>query len=198
MNDNHEMSNDQNKKKRRRIIIDGSKSQPLKQNLSQKYAENYQQNAASSNAKFLCEFEESWKHEFWIDKHYTARRIFGDDNGPREGIEEVVVEALIKKSISHLFYYSLKHNFSFINFPPKKAAPYRVVLQELSNTIETLNVVAEFHFLDTNKYEITVKTAMRIENFKIQDNQYVIEFSDNESTLYLLVNKKLNKKDEFS
>jgi hypothetical protein len=39
---------------------------------------------------------------------------------------------------------------------------------------------------------------MRIENFKIQDNQYVIEFSDNESTLYLLVNKKLNKKDEFS
>ena len=186
------------KRKRIRITKDERSKLNTEQDIKKEYGEAYQKNAASPNAKLLGEFIEVWKHEFWIDKHYTDRRIFGDENGPREGIEETIVEALIKKSISHLFYYSLKHNFSFINFPPKRILPHRVVLQELSNLTETLNVVSEFHFLDTNKYEVTVKTAMRIENFKIQDNQYVIEFSNNESTLYLATNKKLNKIDDFS
>lgn len=197
---NNGESDNRRKRKRLRVVIQPENIQSTEDGNIEtiKYGDNYQSNAASDNAKYLGEFEESWKHEFWIDKHYTNRKNHGDENGPREGIDETIIENLIKKSISHLFYYSLKHTFPFINFPPKKKPAHRTVLQEISNFQETLNVVVEFHFLDTNKYEVTVKTAMCVKNFNIQDNQYVIQFSDNESILYLSVNKELKEIDSFS
>ncbi len=193
--ENHGL-NEKPKKKRKRIKVHCVEANSKITGLE--YGDGYGRNAASENAKYLREFTETWNHEFWIDKHYTNRKNFGDASGPREGIEEIAVESLIKKSVPHLFYYSLKHTFPFINFPPRRNMPYRVVLKELSNTQDTLNVVAEFHFLDTNKYEITVRTAMRVNDFHIQDNQYFLEFSDNESILFLKKNKVLNRIDCFS
>ncbi len=198
MNDNNEPSNNRPKRKRIKVVKGEMPKNDFNRGIKEDYGEAYQENAASPNAKYLCEFQETWKHEFWIDKHYTNRRVFGDDNGPREGIEEVIVEEIIRKSIAHLFYYSLKHNFQFINFPPKRTWAHRVVLQEMSNAEDEINIVAEFHFLDSNRYEVTVITAMKVEDFAIQDNQYVIQFHGEESDLYLMTNKILNKKDTFS
>lgn len=80
------------------------------------YGETYQANAASKNTKFLFKYEEPLNLELWIDKHYTDRKNFGDENGARLDIEEQYVEALIKKSLRHLFYYTLKHkDFRFVN-----------------------------------------------------------------------------------
>lgn len=184
-------------KRRRTTRIDRVRTEEKMDHTDSIYTINYQQNAASANAKFLCEFREFWVHEFWIDKHYSNRKDFGDHLGPRDGIEEHFIEELVKKSIPHLFYYSLKHAFKFINFPPKTGLPQRLVLQEVSNTSDTLNTVVEFHFLDTNKYEVTVRTAMCVENFKIQDNQYVVQFAEDESNLLVFKNKQFVQLDQY-
>ena len=187
-------NNDKKRRKRKRIRVFDDHSNPI---TISELTDDFLSNAASPNAKFLCEFQETWTHEFWIDKHYLNRKNFGDEAGPREGIEEQNVENLVKKSIPHLFYFALKHSFKFINHPPKPTFPIRLVVQEIYNTKTTLNVVVEFHFLDTNKYEITVRTAMSIDDFKLQDNQYVIQLGGNESTLFLMKNKTLNELDTF-
>lgn len=55
-----------------------------------------------------------------------------------------------------------------------------------------LNVTIEAHFKSLREYEITVKTAMCTDDFRISDNQYVIEIlGDESSILKKLVNKKI-------
>lgn len=154
------------------------------------YGESFQENAASKNAKFLCNFEDNMTLEFWIDKHYVNRKNFGDDNGERDGIGEKYIENLIKKSLKHLLYYSLKHSkFSFVNYPPPKSRNIRIVLKEIEANKEELNVVVEYHFIQFHKYEVTVITAMRNDDFRISDGQYSLHFEEDESFLMFHRNK---------
>lgn len=51
----------------------------------------------------------------------------------------------------------------------------------------------EIHFLDTSKYEVTVITAMEINNFKIADGQYVLSLVENRVLLKRNVNKNLQE-----
>ncbi len=162
------------------------------------YSDGYQSNAASKNAKFLCYINELSVLELWIDKHYSNRRNFGDENGRRHGIEEFQVEELIKKSLKHLFYYSFKHNnFSFMNFPPPLIRNKRIVLKDSELGKEDLNVVVEYQFLELNKYEVTAITAMRKNDFLISDNQFCIHFEGDSSILFINRNKKLIEIDTF-
>jgi hypothetical protein len=109
------------------------------------------------------------------DKHYHHRRTFGDGNGKREGIEIDGVQDLIILSFKYLLDIYLRSiPFKFVNyFDPKKPNNnfHRIVLK---TPIEDgiLNVVAEIHYLETSKFEITVITAMVIDNFKVADGQY--------------------------
>jgi hypothetical protein len=146
--------------------------------------EAYVENSSSKNAKLLKVLTEKIETEFWIDKHYSDRDQFGDDNGAREGIEIEFVEELVTKSFKHLKYYSLKHKkFSFINHPPQKFHNLRIVLKQIFENELTLNVIVEYHFVELNKYEVTVITAMRKEDFHFSEGQYCMEFVENESFL---------------
>jgi ribosome-binding protein aMBF1 (putative translation factor) len=46
-----------------------------------------------------------------------------------------------------------------------------------------LNIVIEAHLINLDTYEITVKTAMRNDSFKISDGQFALEIFENESVL---------------
>lgn len=54
-----------------------------------------------------------------------------------------------------------------------------------------LNVVIEYHHVSSNKYEVTVFTAMVIDNFRISDGQYAVLIDGNNSTLFKFDNKQL-------
>jgi hypothetical protein len=115
----------------------------------------YVQNKSSKNARKILDRSEHIEIEIWCDQHYYNRAQLGDENGKREGIDEDSIKDLVIKSIQHLFYYSFKvKNFSFINFSIG-SRNIRTVLQE-SKGNGTLNVVAEFHHLEKNKYQATV------------------------------------------
>lgn len=140
--------------------------------------ESYTSNACSDNAKFKNTFNENLEIEFWIDKHYSYREM------EREGIGIEVVEALVKKSFIHILYYSSKHNFIFVNHPPKKQRGIRFVIQHIFPKKEKLNIVVEYHFLKLNLLEITVITALCKDDYYLFDGQYAIEFHEDESVLY--------------
>ena len=123
-------------------------------------------NKSSDYARRIFGEVENTHIELWFDKHYHDRHQHGDEDGKREGIDPKTVENLVKRSLKHLlFYSSAVAGFKFMNFssPPP---PVRVVLQEESNGSK-LNVVIEAHCLAINNCEITVKTAMCTDDFRI-------------------------------
>ncbi|KUJ63078.1 hypothetical protein AR687_02670 [Flavobacteriaceae bacterium CRH] len=74
-------------------------------------------------------------------------------------------------------YFNFKNGkFQFVNFPPKKIRPLRIVLKQIFEDNETLNIIAEYNFIELNLYEVTVITALRKENFTLSDGQYGIIF----------------------
>ena len=155
---------------------------------------DFKPNCASDNAKFLHKYTE-FEVELWIDKHYEKRLLHGDENGKREGINEENVQELIINAFKYLLDIYLRFpRFKFINFfePGKKPTKERIVLKNVHDN-GTLNVVVEIHFLDTSKYEVTVITAMEVDNFKIADSQYVISIVQNRVLLKRSVNKKLQE-----
>ncbi len=90
-----------------------------------------------------------------------------------------------------LFYSSYLKNFTFLNYNGIGAdsdRAIRIVCQKEFDD-ELLNVVIECHYSSLNSYEITVKTAMRTNDFKLSDGQYAIEVL-NEDNSYL---KKMTK-----
>jgi len=96
----------------------------------------------------------------------------------------------VRKSIRHLlFYSSVVAGFKFINYDSPQP-PVRIVLQEELNGSK-LNVVIEAHFLNINSYEITVKTAMCVDDFRIVMGQYCIEIQGDGSVLGRCDNKKI-------
>ena len=156
-------------------------------------------NSASVKAKKTHVFDETLNIEIWIDKHYQDRVYHGSDDGSkREGIAYKNIEPLLIKSFKHLLYYSLKHkNFVFINHPPNKVNNARIVLKELVNNDLFLNVAVEYHFVDLKTIEVTIITAMLIENFRMSEGQFGIEFAGNSSTLIQCKLKKNGIVDTF-
>lgn len=156
------------------------------------------ENCASKKVRHHTTFAENFKIEFWYDKHYWDRLHLGDDDGDRVGIEFEYVEPLVVKSFKHLMYYALKNrDLSFVNHPPPRTRNIRVVLRQTYGAKTTLNIVVEYHFLSLNKFEVTIVTAMSNEHFQLGDNQYAIEFSEEQSTLFRLLNKKVVEIDAY-
>lgn len=149
-------------------------------------------NGCSANVRYHTSFTETLVIEFWYDKHYWNRLHLGDREGERLGIDFEFVEPLVVKGYKYVSYYASKHkDFMFLNYPPKKTRALRVVLRQTFDKKDTLNIVVEYHFVSLDKIEVTIVTAMSTENFQLGDNQYAIEFKEDESVLYRLVNKKV-------
>lgn len=160
--------------------------------------EAWLENSASRKVRHYTTFAENFQIEFWYDKHYWDRLHLGDENGDRVGIAFENVEPLMVKSFKHLMYYVLKHrDVLFVNHPPPKTRNIRIVLRQRFYDKITLNVAVEYHFISLNKFEVTIITAMSNQQFQLGDNQYAIEFSEECSTLYRLVNKQVIKVDDY-
>ena len=147
-------------------------------------------NKCSDHARKIFAEIEKFQVELWFDKHYHDRHQHGDEDGKREGISPRIVESLVRKSLRHLFFYSSAFSgFKFINLSPTQPST-RIVLQEQSDGPK-LNVVIEAHFLDIGRYEITVKTAMCTDDFKIPMGQHCIEIQGDNSILWRKDNKQM-------
>jgi hypothetical protein len=143
----------------------------------------YTKNKCSERARKINSINPNLVFDVWFDQHYQIRHQFGDDSGAREGIESKKVESLVLKSMNYLIAYSsFLKIFSFINHDSNGGRANRIVLQEPTDE-GILNVVIEAHLIDCDIYEITVKTAMRNDAFKISDGQFALEIFDNESVL---------------
>jgi len=141
-------------------------------------------NKCSVKARRVFVEEENITIELWFDKHYLDRNQHGDEFGKRDGIDNDTVEDLVRRSLKHMIAYStLVKGFTFLNrniLPNER--PIRLVLQEQADC-GLLNVVIEAHFVEVDKYEITVKTAMCKDNYQLSDNQYAIELDGDGSIL---------------
>jgi len=148
------------------------------------------ENKCSGNARKIFVEIENIHFELWFDKHYHDRLHHGDENGKRENIDTFVVEDLIKNSVSHLiFYSSLIKGFTFLNHYPIIGQPHRILLQrELNKSL--LNVLIQVHFIQRNVFEITVITAMCVDDFRLASGQYAVEIQGDSSFLKKFENKK--------
>lgn len=153
----------------------------------------YEKNRCVDRAAFLHNVARGYDVDIWFAEHYHDRHLNGDENGKRDGIEPKLVQALVERSLKHIFHYSCMYStFKLINFTgqsePRTAA---IVLQETQSNGQLLNVVVEVHLIDICKYEITVKTAMCDDHFKLWAGQYVIEIEEDMSILKRYVNNNL-------
>lgn len=188
------------KPKRKRIIREREENLSTKIQLNIVDDKAFVSNSASEKAKKIHVFDETLNIEIWIDKHYQDRVYHGSNDGTkRDGIEYKSIEPLLIRSFKHLLYYSLKHkNFVFINHPPNNLNNIRLVLKELIINELFLNAVVEYHFVDLNTIEVTIVTAMLIENFKMSEGQFGLEFAGNYSTLIQYRNKIIGIVDTFA
>lgn len=115
----------------------------------------------------------------------------GDEFGKREGIDPDRVLALVEKSLKHLIIYSTHvRGFSFTKIDGSAIDPQKTVLQEEIDGM-VLNVVIKAHLIDIHTFEITIITAMCVDDFRIFDGQYVIDIHGNTSTLLRKESKKM-------
>lgn len=152
----------------------------------------YKSNICSKNATIICHVNHTINSSVWSDKHYIKRLEDGDENGIREGIEIYDVRLLVEETFNHIVCYGLKYD-KIVNFPPfvfNKSS--RIVLKRFLDGGEVLNVAVEYHFFDVNTYEITIWTAMKVNDFFIRDGQYVVELHHDKTKLLRSVSKKLN------
>jgi hypothetical protein len=119
-------------------------------------------------------------------KHYAIRNQFGENDGrKREGIDLESVASLVESSLKHLIFYSLKvKNFLVVT---RDDAPrgerFQVGLQKYCVDEMMLNVVIETHLLNLDKYEVTIKTAMKINDFFKRTGEYIIEMVNEDSSI---------------
>ena len=143
----------------------------------------YKRNIGSVKAKRIKIGLPSVVFDLWVDKHYCDRSLFGDENGSRSGIEPKVVEELVTESLKYLVTYgSLLESFSFLNNGLSGERFKRIVLQR-ENETGKLSVVIEIHLVNESTFEVTVKTAMKVDDFRIGDGQYIIAIIDDKSIL---------------
>jgi hypothetical protein len=152
----------------------------------------FKANKCTKQARYIVDTSEMITLEIWFDKHYFTRKQHGDDDGLRVGIDEDEVKNLIVKSLKYMLFYSSRvSGFTFLNH--ESPVPIRIVLQDSSNGI-TPNVPIEVHLINFLKYEVTVNTALRVNEFKIADGQYAIEILDeNCSVLKKFVRGKIEE-----
>ncbi|MEJ7694262.1 hypothetical protein [Daejeonella sp.] len=61
----------------------------------------------------------------------------------------------------------------------------RIILTRDSDDEQDLNIIVEYHYLDLNRYEVTLKTAIRKDSFHFNDGQFQIKmYADGSSTLF--------------
>lgn len=124
-------------------------------------------NKCALRSKKVVVIDHNLTIEVWFNRHYYERYYFGDERGKREGIEPEVVESLVTRLLPHLFWYStIVSGFNFVNYEGGAKHINRVVLKEVMNGTK-FNVVVEVHFLSLNQFEVSVVTAMTIDNFKM-------------------------------
>ena len=151
------------------------------------------ENKCSKRARKIFTESEEIQIELWFDKHYHDRAQHGDESGKRTGIDTHLVEDLVLRSFKHLLFYgSVMKGFTFLNHPGISIGSVRIVLQEYREGT-MLNVVIEAHFLDIRAYEITVKTAMATDEFRVADGQYVLELQEDRSVLKKNENGKIKE-----
>lgn len=153
-------------------------------------------NRSSAKARIVTAIDERIGIELFFDKHYLDRHQHGDNNGVRVGIEKESVETLVLTSIKHLMFYSaVLERFNFLNHSEIEAPNHngiKIVCRQSTDN-GTLNVVIQAHYIDLNKYEVTVITAMCVDEFRIFDNQFVLDMYPDGSTLSRMVNKALRE-----
>jgi hypothetical protein len=153
----------------------------------------FTRNRCSKKARKINSIHHNLVFEIWFDQHYQIRLQFGDENGMRPGIDAKKVESLVLRSMKHLVAYSsLLKTFTFINHDLNGGRANRIVLQEPTDEGK-LNVVIEAHLINLDTYEITVKTAMCIDTFRISEGQFILEVIENESILKKLDNGKIKE-----
>jgi hypothetical protein len=160
--------------------------------------ESYGDNICSINAKFITNYELTFKTNLFKDRHYNIRKDFGEDDGtPRDGIDEESVCNLIEKTLIHVLHYSMRYG-AIVNYPPfNPKTSFRIVLQDkTSDEKDFLNVAAEYHFESLNSFEVTIWTAMAIENFRYRDPQYIVEIHNDKTILKQKERGKINYKME--
>lgn len=147
-------------------------------------------NKASVNARQINSIKKSFEIHIWVDKHYHKRHHLGeDDGGKREGIDFAAVEELVNSSIEHLlFYSSLVKVFSFLNKEQITGQPNRMLLRKDMNDTK-LNVLIQAHYHEPKVLEVTVVTAMCVNDFRIGDGQYILDIYDDGSSLIKYENK---------
>jgi hypothetical protein len=143
----------------------------------------FEANRSSPNARKIIKVKPNLIVELWFDKHYYKRHHEGDDSGKREGIDPETVLSLVTRSLEHLFIYgSLCKGFNFVNHETVPEFPHRIVLMEEVDA-SILNVVIEVHYIDYNRFEVTVMTAMVVDNFRMPAGQFCIEIHQEHSVL---------------
>ncbi len=147
-------------------------------------------NKASFQARKIDEHKELIHVEIWFDKHYYSRYQHGDESGKRNGIDPDLVKETIIQSIAWLTTCSGKYKFfRFLNADKGNEQSYRIVLQK--NTVDgLLNIVTEFHWIALRKYEVTVKTAMVTEEFRLSDGQFALRLDDTGCVILKMENNK--------
>ncbi len=147
----------------------------------------------SKNARRIISFVEKIELDIWYDKHYVYRSQSADESGKQRDVPLEEVQSLVQMSFKHLLLYSSKvNNFSFLNHELKGQRALRIVIKDShSYSTKSLCIACEIHFVNFNRYEITVKTAIDGE-LHMWDGQFMVEMVDQRhSILYKFQQKKL-------
>ncbi|NQX37680.1 hypothetical protein SAMN05421820_103325 [Pedobacter steynii] len=175
----------ENKRKRKRINFAEKQGEIIID------IESFIKNKSSENVKKVQSVKEEIEIDIYFDKHYYLRNQVGDQNGKRDGIGYDFVESTLMKATKHLIYYALKiKSFTFINF--EEGFKQRMILtQHFNDDSDDLNIVVEYHYLSMHKYEVTVITALRKNDFYFNDGSYQIELQEDDTSN--LNKKEMNK-----
>jgi hypothetical protein len=152
------------------------------------------QNLSSHKAKLISTFNVNVSFSIWIDKHYHDRVNIGDEFGKRLGIEKDKIEKIIIDCLKHLLLFgSTIKGFVFLNSKlDQQTFSRRLVIRSKTHD-STLNIAIAVYFIDVSHYEVTIKTAMVVDDFKLFDNEYVIDYEDGYVILSKFDQKKLTE-----
>lgn len=150
----------------------------------------YVPNRSSEQAKKIQLHEEKIFVQLWYDKHYCTRFQHGDESGKRVGIDPVMIKETVIQSISWLITCSGMYKFfRFLNHVKEGDHFHRIVLQKETND-GLLNIVTEFHWIPALHYEVTVKTAMVTETFRLSDGRFALRVNDSGCVILKMENNK--------
>lgn len=156
----------------------------------------YKQNKCTQRGREIENVPCGIQNTIWFDQHYVGRDTIGEDDGtPREGIDSETIMAAVKDGFRHLLFYSATvGKFAFVNHELNGAKSRRVLIKDSYSSTPTLNVIIETHFIDFNKYETTVKTALCKDGYTPFDGDYVLDLTgEYSSTVYIYTSKRLQE-----